>query len=41
VAIRYLLRAYAERVLVCNVRGKSEVSNKSDRIDDAEHLPEL
>jgi transposase len=28
-----LLEPYAERVIVCNVRGKSEVANKSDRID--------
>ena len=35
-----LLQPYAERVLVCNVRGKSAVSNKSDRLD-AEQLSEL
>ena len=35
-----LLQPHAERVVVCNVRGKSEVSNKSDRID-AEQLSEL
>ncbi|HEU4886316.1 MAG TPA: transposase, partial [Thermoanaerobaculia bacterium] len=28
-----LLQPHAERVMVCNVRGKSEVANKSDRID--------
>jgi hypothetical protein len=28
-----LLQPHAERVVVCNVRGKSEISNKSDRID--------
>jgi transposase len=28
-----LLQPHAERVVVCNVRGKSEVTNKSDRID--------
>jgi transposase len=28
-----LLEPHAERVVVCNVRGKSEVRNKSDRID--------
>lgn len=28
-----VLQAHAERVIVCNVRGKSEVANKSDRID--------
>lgn len=28
-----LLAPHAERVMVCNVRGKSEVTNKSDRID--------
>jgi len=28
-----LLEPHAERVVVCNVRGKSEVTNKSDRID--------
>lgn len=35
-----LLQPHAESVVVCNVRGKSEVSNKSDRID-AEQLSEL
>jgi transposase len=35
-----LLQPYAERVVVCNVRGKSEVSNKNDRID-AEQLSEM
>jgi transposase len=28
-----LLRAHVERVVVCNVRGKSEMANKSDRLD--------
>jgi transposase len=28
-----LLQPHAERVIVCNVRGRSETSNKSDRID--------
>ena len=28
-----LLQPHVERVIVCNVRGKSEVANKSDRID--------
>jgi len=28
-----LVEPHAERVIVCNVRGKSEVENKSDRID--------
>lgn len=28
-----LLQGHAERVVVCNVRGRSETSNKSDRID--------
>ena len=28
-----LLEPQAERVIVCNVRGKSEVENKNDRID--------
>lgn len=28
-----LLRPHAERVTVCNVRGRSETTNKSDRID--------
>jgi hypothetical protein len=28
-----LLQPHAERVVVCNVRGKSGVANKSDRID--------
>lgn len=28
-----LVQPHAERVIVCNVRGKSEVANKSDRID--------
>lgn len=28
-----LLQPHVERVLVCNVRGRSETSNKSDRID--------
>lgn len=28
-----VLQPHAERVIVCNVRGKSEVTNKSDRID--------
>src|SRR5689334_2395259 len=31
-----LLEPHVERVFVCNVRGKSEVSNKSDRIDAAQ-----
>ena len=35
-----LLTPHAERVVVCNVRGKSEVTNKSDRID-ADRLSEL
>ena len=35
-----LLQPHVDRVVVCNVRGKSEVSNKSDRID-AEQLSEL
>jgi transposase len=35
-----LLQPYAERVVVCNVRGKSEIVNKSDRIDAAQ-LSEL
>lgn len=34
-----LLLPHADRVLVCNVRGKSEVRNKSDRID-ADELSE-
>ena len=34
------MQPHAERVVVCNVRGKSEVSNKSDRFD-AEQLSEL
>jgi transposase len=34
-----LLQPHAERVVVCNVRGKSEVTNKSDRID-ADELSE-
>jgi len=28
-----LLQPHAERVVVCNMRGRSETSNKSDRID--------
>jgi hypothetical protein len=28
-----LLQPHAERVTVCNVRGRSETTNKSDRID--------
>jgi transposase len=28
-----VIHPHAERVIVCNVRGKSEVANKSDRID--------
>ncbi|MEK6373270.1 MAG: transposase [Acidobacteriota bacterium] len=28
-----LLQPHAERVVVCNVRGRSETTNKSDRID--------
>lgn len=35
-----LVQPHAERVVVCNVRGKSEVANKSDRID-VEQLSEL
>jgi hypothetical protein len=35
-----LLVAHAERVIVCNVRGRSEMTNKSDRID-ADGLSEL
>lgn len=35
-----LLTPHTERVIVCNVRGKSEVANKSDRID-ADRLSEL
>jgi len=35
-----LLTPHAERVVVCNVRGKSEVTNKSDRID-ADRLSDL
>lgn len=35
-----LLQPYAERVVVCNMRGRSETVNKSDRID-ADRLSEL
>jgi len=35
-----LLQPYAERVIVCNVRGRSETTNKSDRID-ADWLSEM
>jgi len=35
-----LLQPHAERVIVCNVRGRSETSNKSDRID-ADGLSEM
>ena len=35
-----LLQPHAERVVVCNVRGKSEVANKNDRLD-AEQLSEM
>jgi len=35
-----LLLPYAERVIVCNVRGRSETTNKSDRID-ADGLSEM
>ena len=35
-----LLISHAERVMVCNVRGRSETVNKSDRID-ADALSEL
>lgn len=35
-----LLTPHAERVVVCNVRGRSETSNKSDRID-ADGLSEM
>ena len=35
-----LLQPHAERVVVCNVRGRSETSNKSDRID-ADELSEM
>src|SRR5947207_14018947 len=35
-----LLQPHAERVGVCNVRGRSETSNKSDRID-GDALPEM
>lgn len=32
-----LLEAHVERVVVCNVRGRSETLNKSDRIDGRHH----
>jgi hypothetical protein len=32
--------AHAERVIVCNIRGRAETGNKSDRID-ADRLSEL
>jgi transposase len=35
-----LLQPYVERVIVCNVRGRSETTNKSDRID-ADWLSEM
>jgi len=35
-----VLQPHAERVVVCNVRGRSETSNKSDRID-ADGLSEM
>lgn len=35
-----LLQPHAEKVVVCNVRGKSEVASKSDRID-ADELSEM
>jgi len=35
-----LLQPYAERVVVCNVRGRSETTNKSDRLD-ADWLSEM
>jgi transposase len=35
-----LLEPHAERVIVCNVRGRSETSNKSDKID-ADGMSEL
>src|SRR5437667_8691274 len=35
-----LLQPHAEHVVVCNVRGRSETSNKSDRID-ADELSEM
>ena len=35
-----LLQPHGERVMVCNVRGRSETSNKSDRID-ADGLSEM
>ena len=35
-----LLQPYAERVIVCNVRGRSETANKSDRLD-ADWLSEM
>jgi len=35
-----LLQAHAERVVVCNVRGRSETTNKSDRLD-ADWLSEM
>lgn len=35
-----LLQPYAERVIVCNLRGRSETGNKSDRID-ADGLSEM
>ena len=35
-----LLQPHAEQVIVCNVRGRSETSNKSDRID-ADGLSEM
>lgn len=35
-----LLQPYAEQVIVCNVRGRSETANKSDRLD-ADWLSEM
>ena len=35
-----LLEPHAKRVIVCNVRGRSETTNKSDRID-ADGLSEM
>ena len=35
-----VLRPHVERVIVCNMRGRGEIGNKSDRVD-ADRLSEL
>ena len=38
--LHYVLAPHAERVIVCNTRGRGDIGNKSDRVD-ADRLSEL